>query len=346
MNRKDQAKVPWEASPDDGSVKSPAFRSNPNDAPPDWPRHPFDALSKDHGYENWITVMTPNASGKQMRVNDPDPRERYYPTRQDVAAFLRWDIEFNQYGPDWRRWRLNLSRYCDVRDDSCESLDIPDIVTALDNTAIKDELDLQASVIRRLASRMSSAEQASTSAGLTPGQADSLRVEIRWVGILVADVLLKTHGLDPRLQHLGQFYPGVRQEKFYTYLREHLTQLSSSTIGEGRAAILGALAEAIQSRGPTNESGIWQSPIHLDAECKTARIEGITHALTDDQYKMLRKLIDARGGWVIKSDMFPEGSRPDRIRKAMPEPIQDLIESRTGIGYRLRGFPNTGITKP
>lgn len=72
---------------------------------------------------------------------------------------------------------------------------------------------------------------------------------------------------------------------------------------------------------------------------KTAVCDGTVYPITEDQARVLCRLIDAHGAWVPSGSMkqFPDSEeRPDRIIRRLPRPIQDRIESKTSQGFRLR----------
>ncbi|TAH37722.1 MAG: helix-turn-helix domain-containing protein [Planctomycetota bacterium] len=63
------------------------------------------------------------------------------------------------------------------------------------------------------------------------------------------------------------------------------------------------------------------------------------HPITPEQARILRHLLNAKGGFVPSDELKAwkdSHERPDRIIDRLPRPIHDLIEARRGAGYRLR----------
>jgi hypothetical protein len=65
-----------------------------------------------------------------------------------------------------------------------------------------------------------------------------------------------------------------------------------------------------------------------------ATLDGTAYSITPDAATFLDVLVRAKGEWVSGSTL-PD-MRADRVRKHLPQPIQVLIEARTGVGFRLQ----------
>ena len=79
----------------------------------------------------------------------------------------------------------------------------------------------------------------------------------------------------------------------------------------------------------------------LDVHRKTALLDGEKYPLTERQAELLKKLIDAEGGYVtgsrLKFDSLSD-DRVDSLFKGIPDNISSYIETKRGAGggYRLR----------
>ncbi len=63
-------------------------------------------------------------------------------------------------------------------------------------------------------------------------------------------------------------------------------------------------------------------------------IDGTAYAVAPDGADFVKTLVDADGDWISSTDagwLF----RPDRVLKALPPAVQQLVEPRTGSGYRI-----------
>ncbi len=87
----------------------------------------------------------------------------------------------------------------------------------------------------------------------------------------------------------------------------------------------------------TPERDVWRSPITLDG--LTARCDGQTYPLTEDQARILGHIIDAKGGWVSGTTMkvcHDGNERPDRIVAGLPAAIGKYIKPKPGHGGGFR----------
>jgi len=67
-----------------------------------------------------------------------------------------------------------------------------------------------------------------------------------------------------------------------------------------------------------------------------AEYEGNLYPLSERQTEFLRGLIDGNGAWILGKQLRSHGDeRLDKVKKALPGPLQVLIESQTRKGYRL-----------
>ncbi|MGB2754943.1 MAG: hypothetical protein WBD75_00900 [Phycisphaerae bacterium] len=87
--------------------------------------------------------------------------------------------------------------------------------------------------------------------------------------------------------------------------------------------------EKVGARKPTKPKSPWK----LDTKRQRVRVGGKWYDLSDEQKCVLSVLIAAKGAWVQGRDL---GKRPDKTIKAMPKPVQRIIESRKGTGYGYR----------
>ena len=97
-----------------------------------------------------------------------------------------------------------------------------------------------------------------------------------------------------------------------------------------------SLARKLKLTGNEQRPRPW---VALSADGRTVTYRGKTYPLTEDQAHVLRCLIEARGAWVPGKSMklSPQtGERPDKIVKRLPAPIRARIESKRGVGSRLR----------
>lgn len=72
----------------------------------------------------------------------------------------------------------------------------------------------------------------------------------------------------------------------------------------------------------------------VDLEMPQVRYEGTAYHLTRLGALLLHALVEAKGEWVAISRL-PEISKPSAVKSGLPEPIQTLIETSRGKGYRL-----------
>ncbi|MCC6492589.1 MAG: hypothetical protein IT424_06170 [Pirellulales bacterium] len=72
----------------------------------------------------------------------------------------------------------------------------------------------------------------------------------------------------------------------------------------------------------------------VDEEASYVRFEGRAYSVRPEGARMLRLLLRANGEWV--SMRRHDFSKPSEVKKAIPEPIQKLIETGKGKGYRLK----------
>jgi hypothetical protein len=85
-------------------------------------------------------------------------------------------------------------------------------------------------------------------------------------------------------------------------------------------------------------SGLFWEGIVLHEEDQTVSVDGAIEPLSGDQARIVKLLIQARGGWVVGEKMKTQpGSeeRPDRIIKRLPDRLRVRIEGKRGLGYRL-----------
>ena len=87
--------------------------------------------------------------------------------------------------------------------------------------------------------------------------------------------------------------------------------------------------EKAGARKPAKPKSHWE----LDTKRQRVRVGGKWYDLSDEQKCVLSVLIAAKGAWVQGRDL---GKRPDKTIKAMPKPVQRIIESRKGTGYGYR----------
>jgi hypothetical protein len=97
--------------------------------------------------------------------------------------------------------------------------------------------------------------------------------------------------------------------------------------GVFRASALAAehLARAEQERG-------------LSVEGDDVTVDGTTYCLPSDQAAFVKELVDAGPGNWVSGQMMGEAvqPRPDRVFKRLPKPVTSKLESRDGVGYRIR----------
>lgn len=62
---------------------------------------------------------------------------------------------------------------------------------------------------------------------------------------------------------------------------------------------------------------------------------GRWHDVTAGGLLMLSYLFKAEGGWVAGKDIHGASRRPDKLLKAMPPAVQELVESHPVNGYRI-----------
>jgi hypothetical protein len=65
-----------------------------------------------------------------------------------------------------------------------------------------------------------------------------------------------------------------------------------------------------------------------------AVLDGKPFALTADGADFVKSLLDAKGDWLSSSNL-PNIPRPDRVRKALPRLVRELIESAPSKGFRI-----------
>jgi hypothetical protein len=78
--------------------------------------------------------------------------------------------------------------------------------------------------------------------------------------------------------------------------------------------------------------------IVLSIKGNDVTVDGITHHLDDSPAAFVQELVDAgvgvwRSGRTMGEAVQP---RPDRVYKKLPEAIRGKLESRDGLGYRIR----------
>ncbi len=74
--------------------------------------------------------------------------------------------------------------------------------------------------------------------------------------------------------------------------------------------------------------------IKIDEKLLQARYDGTVYELTDAQAIGLQAVIQAKGDWVSWSKIGI--SKPSAVKKGLPAPLQDLLESEPGKGCRLK----------
>jgi len=73
--------------------------------------------------------------------------------------------------------------------------------------------------------------------------------------------------------------------------------------------------------------------LSVNLDIPQAVLDGTPYSLRPDGATFVRKLLDAKGDWV-SGTKFPD-MRADRVRKRLPRQILELIEAKTGAGFRI-----------
>lgn len=126
-----------------------------------------------------------------------------------------------------------------------------------------------------------------------------------------------------------------------------LTALVKQEFARLRASLAGPAVAVSRLR-------IEGAEIHLDGK---KVVLGMTPDRCEDAACYLRHLLDARGDYISDSDVTAAeekrvGGRPgvrwDRLRKALPSELRDLIETKRNVGSRLRPavWRNQSIPSP
>lgn len=91
-----------------------------------------------------------------------------------------------------------------------------------------------------------------------------------------------------------------------------------------------AVPESLDDPAKRRSNGQRRLTVAIDPP--QAVLDGTPYALTQDGATFVQALLNAEGDWVAgcKLDM-----RADRVKKALPKPIRELIESSPGKGYRI-----------
>ncbi len=84
----------------------------------------------------------------------------------------------------------------------------------------------------------------------------------------------------------------------------------------------------------TGTGGGWQSSIAVDIDNDVCTANGVAYPLTHNQAIVLNALVGAAGGWVPGKNI-DASNRVGRIVKGLPDPIRQMIESKSGAGFRL-----------
>ncbi|NQT13862.1 MAG: hypothetical protein HQ582_14000 [Planctomycetes bacterium] len=86
--------------------------------------------------------------------------------------------------------------------------------------------------------------------------------------------------------------------------------------------------------GANSEHGQPDAPLSVSLDPPQVTIDGHPYGLSDTQAAFVQQLLDA-GDWVSGKDI-DLGTRAGRIRKSLPGPVADIVESRDGVGFRVR----------
>lgn len=217
----------FDAAPDDGII-SPVHKRTV-DAAPSWPMTPFSSESREHDYSNHIF-------GKW----EIDPRERYIPSRENVATFRRWDRSFNPWGPNWRDWEGVLIQHCGLKLSQCEELGIPQILAQLDNTPIENEMEDATAFLQKLAAESEALEAVEMGEHEKTWYRELLAAH-------VSDLLLKVHDLDRRdLYTISHVYPGgIKFEEYCAELARRLGTKRKGPMRQDVTQLLFSVATAL-----------------------------------------------------------------------------------------------------
>jgi len=99
-----------------------------------------------------------------------------------------------------------------------------------------------------------------------------------------------------------------------------------------------ARVDAIIREADSSSEERSQSILRVDVDRTTVYFPNKSYGVTERQAQIVQKLLEARGGWLNSTDLkvFKDScERPDRVIKALPEPVRGLIESKVGMGFRI-----------
>ena len=91
-------------------------------------------------------------------------------------------------------------------------------------------------------------------------------------------------------------------------------------------------ADKVEQEKPDNNTDE-KLPLELSSDRLQIRVNDKWYDITEVAKDMLKILIEAKGGWVGGKTI---GSRPDKLRKKMPEKVANIIDTNKHDGYRIK----------